>query len=155
MSSNWKAIVGVLLIYIFGCFSGMVSTSIFVHHMMLGFLRHPGVALSAALEKRMTRNLDLDANQKEQIHAYFQENLTQRKDLQKQIQPQVQVLNQKTFDQIAAILRPDQADHFRQNVETFREHLEKVAPGLDGLNHPASVGQPSSSSTNSGASSPP
>ena len=123
MKSNWKAIVGVLLIYIFGCFSGAISISIFFHHKMAAFLQHPGVVLSAALEKRLTGNLGLDATQKEHVHDYFLENLQHRKELQHQIQPQVQTLNSQTVKQIAAILRPEQVDLFHQNIERFRQHL--------------------------------
>jgi hypothetical protein len=155
MNKTWKAVLGVILIYIFGCFSGVVSTSIFFHHRMLVFLQHPAVALSAALEKRLTGNLGLDANQKQQVHDYFLENLQQRKQLQKQIQPQVQMLNQQTVQQVTAILHPDQAELFHQNVEQFRKRMAANAVNPNTENPSASQVQPAAPATNSGAGNPP
>ena|ERR1700683_2563788 len=155
MTSNWKAILGVILIYIFGCFSGVICTSIFLHHKIIEFLQHPAVVLSAALEKRLTGNLGLDANQKEQVHEYFLDNLQHRKELQKQIQPQVQALNQQTIQRIAAILRPDQTELFQQNVDKFRAHLgaNAFSPTTGNLFSPQI--QPDTPATNSGAATPP
>jgi predicted component of type VI protein secretion system len=148
MSKTWKAILGVILVYLFGCLSGAVSTSIFFQHKMIQFLRHPAVALSGELEKRLTKNLELDANQKQQVHECFLENLQQRKDLQKTIQPQVQALNQQTLERISAILRPDQREQFDQNVEKSKMRFRGTAAPL---NSPAA----SLPATNAGAGSPP
>jgi hypothetical protein len=126
MKAHWKAFLGVILIFLFGCLSGAVSTSIFFHHMMIEFLQHPGVKLSAALEKRLTGNLDLDEAQKKQVHELFAENLEHRKDVQKQIQPQVKALNRQTMQEIIAILRPDQVDRFHQNLERIHKRLGAV-----------------------------
>jgi hypothetical protein len=150
MSSHWKAVIGIFVIYAFGCFSGAICTSIFVHHKILDFLKHPAVAMSAALEKRLTGNLQLNADQQRQVDACFQENLAQRREVQKQVQPQVQALNRKTFDQILAILHPDQTDRFRENVEAFRKRWAKDAGLPDASAPEPPVG---SSATNSAADS--
>ena len=155
MTSHWKAILGVILIYLFGCFSGGVSTSLFFHHKMLEFLQHPAVAESAALEKRLTRNLGLDANQKQQVHECFLENLEHWKELQKQIRPQVQTLNQQTKQQIIAILRPDPAELFHQNIEKFRKRWEVNALNQDTENQSQPNAHPDSPATNSGVGQPP
>ncbi len=149
MNKTWKAVLGVILIYIFGCFSGMVSTSIFFHHRMLIFLQHPAVALSAALEKRLTGNLGLDADQKEKVHACFEENLQQRKELQKQIQPQVQALNHQTIQEVTAILHPDQTELFQQNIEKVRKHFGAMAGKQEADTPSASNVQPGAPTTNS------
>jgi hypothetical protein len=155
MNKTWKAVLGVMLIYFFGCFSGAVSTSIFFHHKMIEFLQHPAVAASKALEKRLTGNLGLDANQKQQVDDYFLDNLQQRRELQKQIHPQIQVLNGQTVQEIVTILRPDQRELFHQNVDKFREHLGANAfnPNVENLFSP--VVQPVGPATNSGVGQPP
>ena len=155
MNKTWKAVLGVILIYIFGCLSGSVCTSIFFHHRLLAFLQHPGVALSAALENRLTGNLGLDADQKQKVHECFLENLQNRKELQKQIQPQVQMLNRQTRQQITAILRPDQAELFQQNIEKFRKRFGAIARNQDTENPPAPQVQSAGPTTNSGAGHPP
>ena len=136
MNSHWKAVVGVILIYLFGCLSGVFLTGIVVHHKMQEFLKHPAVAVSAALEKRLTGNLDLDANQKQQVHQYFVENLEKRKEIQQQNQPQVQMLNRQTFMEINGVLRPDQTERFHQNIAEFRKHFGAAGLNPDTENQP-------------------
>jgi hypothetical protein len=155
MSKTWKAVFGVILIYLLGCLSGAVATSIFFHHKMLGFLHHPGVVLSAVLEKRLTGNLGLDASQKQQVHAYFAENLQHRKELQKEIQPQVQALNRQTIKQVAAILHPGQAQLFHETIEKLRKRFGANGSDQDTESPPAPQPSPASPATNSGAGHPP
>lgn len=155
MNKTWKAVFGVILIYIFGCFSGAVSISIFFHHKMLESLQHPALTASKALEKRLTGNLNLDANQKQQVDDCFRDNLQQRKELQKQVRPQVQALNLQMIQQVAAVLRPDQTELFHQNVEKFREHLGASAfnPNVKNLFSP--VVPQTGPATNSSVGNPP
>lgn len=137
MTSHWKAVLGVILIFVLGFTAGAVCASIYAHRKLTAFLQHPGAVAEAALEKRLTRHLDLDENQKQQIHAYFMENLQQRKDLNKQIQPQTRMVNQQTFQAIIATLHPDQQERFRQNIEEFRNRFGKVAASSDLESFPA------------------
>ena len=155
MNKTWKAVLGVILIYLFGCFSGAVSTSIVFHHKMAAFLQHPGVVMTEAREKRLTGNLGLDANQKQQVHEHFLENLQRRKELQMEIKPQVQMLNRQTLQQVVAILHPDQTERFQQNLERFRKRLAANASNQDAENPSAPQVQPASPTTRSGADSSP
>jgi hypothetical protein len=155
MTTHWKAVLGVILIYVFGCFSGAFSVSIFLHHKLLNVLQHPGVALMQALEHRLTANLGLDPTQKEKVHDYFLENLQSRRELQKQIQPQVQALNQQTVQQITAILRPDQAQTFNDNLDRLRKRFGTLSPEVQSTSTPPSPIQPIAGSTNSAPGTPP
>jgi len=127
MKSNWKAILGVILIFVLGFISGVVGSSIFVSHKIASFLRQPAVVAEAALEKRLTRNLKLDENQKVQIHDFFLKNLQSRREFNKQIQPEIRMANLETFRKINATLRPDQQEIFRKNLEEMRNRFRKVA----------------------------
>jgi len=131
MASHWKAVLGIILIFIFGFLSGVFCSSIYAHQKMAAFLKHPAMALMAAMERKLTKNLDLDAQQKEQIHGYFMENLRQHKLLQAQIQPQVQVLNETTVKQITAALHPDQQDRFSKNLDDLHQRFWKYATSPD------------------------
>ena len=155
MSKTWKAIIGVILIYIFGCVSGAVCTSIFAHRALIAFLQHPAVAASKALENRLTGNLHLDPNQRLQVDGFFLDNLQQRRELQKQIHPQIQALNTQTVQQILTILRPDQKDLFHHNIDTFRQNLGATAFDSNVENLFSAQAQPTWPATNSGASQPP
>ena len=155
MTSRTKAVFGIILIFVLGVVSGAVGTSIFVKWKMAEFLKHPGVALMAAMEQRLTKNLDLDAGQTQQIHGYFMDNLRQHKLLQSQIQPQVQQLNQATVQEIRAALRPDQQTRFNQNLTDLQSRFWNYTTNQDLGNESAPEAQPNVGSTNSGPSSPP
>jgi len=140
MNSKWKAVLGVIMIFVLGFVSGIVCSSIVVHRKLNAFLQHPGAVAAAALEKQLTQNLNLDQGQQQQIHTYFMQNLQRRKELNQQIRPQAQMLNQQTFQQIATTLRPDQREIFRQNIEKFRNRLSKAAANADWDNLPPTAG---------------
>jgi len=150
MTTTLKAVLGVILIFVFGFLAGAVSTSIFAQQKVAAFLKHPAVVLMAAMEKRLTKNLNLDAKQKEQIHKYFMENLQRHRQLQAQIQPQIQVLNESTVSQISAALRPDQQQRFSQNLKDLQNRFWKYASSPDAGNPSGPANQSDEIGTNSG-----
>jgi hypothetical protein len=154
MTTHWKAILGVLLVFIFGCFCGVAAASIIFHHKMTAFLQHPAVAASEAFEKRVTRNLSLDAGQKEKIHQLFLDNLKQHQQLQREIQPQVLRLNFETFQEINSVLRPDQAETFHNNIADLRKRFAKAGLNFETLNPPVGNSAPGAPVTNSGGAVP-
>ena len=72
------------------------------------------------LERQTTRNLGLDADKKRQLYAVFLQNVRQRLELQKQIQPQVHATNAQTLQQVDALLTADQQQKFRDNLILFK-----------------------------------
>ena len=141
MTSHWKAVCGVILVFILGCISGWIGASVVHYRQTTLFLQGGPEAVAKLLESRMTRNLNLDDNQKQQVHQYFLQNLEQRKEVQAGIQPQLQMLNRETFQQINAVLRPEQRTLFRQNIALFRQRTGKnplnTNPALDSMSIPA------------------
>jgi len=133
MNSTWKAILGVIAIFIFGWLAGVLSTSVFISHRVLALYRGGPAAVEQLLERRLTRGVGLDATQRQQIHGYVMENVNQRLQLQKQIQPQIQALNRQTLKEINAVLRPEQAEKFQANLDYFRMHAGRsfFNPGTD------------------------
>jgi hypothetical protein len=147
MSNQWKAVIGIILIYLFGCFSGWISSSLVHYRQSIRLMQRGPVAMVDLLERRMTFNLNLDENQKKQIHDYFMENLEQRKQALKQIQPEYQAANRQTFQEIVAVLRPDQAQKFRENIDQFRQRFGKGAFNMTPENPPVTnsvIGAPPS-----------
>jgi Spy/CpxP family protein refolding chaperone len=120
MSKTWKAILGVILIFIFGGLAGAFSASLYIHHKTVILLKGGPAALAEVFERRMTHNLGLDANQKQQIHDAFTKNLTQRMELQKTVQPQIWMLNRETMAEIDAVLNPEQQKKFDENIDQFK-----------------------------------
>ena len=138
MTSHWKAVLGIVLVFLFGCASGWLSRSMVAYHQTSTFLQRGPEGVAKLLERRMTHDLDLDANQQQQIHACFMENVNQRRQLQLQIQPQIQLLNRQTLQQINAVLRPDQRERFQANLVEFRQRFGKSPFNPNAESQPAS-----------------
>jgi len=123
MSSTSKAALGVILIFVLGWFGGTLTTLLIVRHKAMVALQHGPEALAILLERNTTRNLGLDADQTKQIHAIFLENLRQRMELQKQVQPQVRVVNRQTMKEIDGLLSPAQQQRFHENLVLFQDRF--------------------------------
>jgi hypothetical protein len=153
MTSHWKAILGIILVFIFGCLFGALATSAFFYHRTAEFLQRGPEGMADLLERRMTRNLGLNEDQQRQIHACFMNNADARRELQVQIQPQIQTLNREMLQQINAILRPDQQERFHENLVRFRQRFGKSPFNPNAENNP--VSPPAPPPTNSGGTNPP
>ncbi len=113
---------GVLLIFVLGCVFGGVSTLIIARHRAIAALQRGPEAAAPVLERRLTRNLNLDAQQKDRLRGIFVQYLRDRVELQKTLRPQVKALNTDTMKEIDAVLNPDQQARFRDNVAQFDEN---------------------------------
>ena len=129
MNANWKAAIGVLLVFILGLIAGALITTAFFKHRATQLFQRGAPALVEVLERRMTRNLGLTPDQKTRVHQYLMENLEERRKLQAPLQPAVQQLNRATVEKIAGVLRPDQAAKFRENLSELRQRFPR--PGLN------------------------
>ena len=152
MNPTWKAALGVIFIFILGWFGGALTTLIIAHHKIIALAPGNPQALTTLLERQTTRGLKLDDGQRAKLHDLLLENVRERKELQKQIQPQVWTYNRQTMDAINAVLTPEQRQKFEDNLLLFKVHF-----GRNPLNTgpeesaPATVG----SSTNAAAGTPP
>jgi hypothetical protein len=123
MNPTWKAALGVILVFILGWFGGALTTLVIARHKALALIQRNPEALAIVLERQTTRNLGLNEDQKTQLHSLFVENLKQRMELQKQVQPQVKAVNRQTLQEINALLTPDQQQRFHDNLVLFKEHF--------------------------------
>lgn len=120
MNSTWKAVAGVIFIFILGWGGGALTTLVIARHKALAMIQRNPEALAIVLERQTTRNLGLTNDQKTHLHALFVENLSQRMELQKQVQPQVKAVNRQTLQEIDALLTPDQQQRFHDNLVLFK-----------------------------------
>jgi hypothetical protein len=120
MNQTWKAVVGIVLIFILGWFGGALTTLIIARHKALLTLQHKPQDITMTVERQTTRNLGLNDQQQTQIRTLMEKNVEQRIDLQKQLQPQVRTINQQTLQEINALLTPDQQQRFRDNLIRFK-----------------------------------
>jgi hypothetical protein len=147
MNSTWKAVAGVILIFILGWGGGALTTLVIARHKALALIQmtqHNPEALAIVLERQTTRNLSLTDDQKTHLHALFVENLSQRMELQKQVQPQVKAVNRQTLQEIDALLTPDQQQRFHDNLVLFKARFGRNPFNVGAEDKPA---QPAASET--------
>jgi len=123
MNPTWKAALGVILVFILGWFGGALTTIVIARHKAMMMLQHTPEAIAIVLERQTTRNLGLNDDQKKQLHSLIVDNVRQRMELQKQVQPQVKAVNRQTLQEIDALLTPDQQQLFHDNLILFKDRF--------------------------------
>jgi hypothetical protein len=142
MNSTWKAAIGVILIFVLGWFGGALTTLLIARHKALVLVQRDPEAIAIVLERQTTRDLGLNADQKTHLHALFVENLQQRMELQKQVQPQVKAVNRQTMQEIDTVLTPDQQQRFHENLVLFKERFGRNPFNVGGEGKPVQPANP-------------
>jgi hypothetical protein len=109
---NYKALIGVVLVFILGVICGGVVTYVIQHSQMERFVGGGSEAREELLVKRLSRQLDLDSRQLEQIRPIVHETHLGIRQIRQQSRPQVEGLLDESQRRISAILRPDQREKF-------------------------------------------
>jgi len=151
MNPTWKAAIGVILIFILGWFGGALTTVAVVRHKALMLQRNPE-AIAIVLERQTTRNLGLNDDQKKQLHTLIADNVRQRLELQKQVQPQVKAVNRQTLQEIDALLTPDQQQRFHDNLVLFKDRFGRNPFNVGSDDKPAQPANPENIGTGTNAS---
>jgi hypothetical protein len=120
MNKTWKVVLGVVLIFLFGWLCGSFSTAIFLHHRMLVTLRRGPEGLADAVQRPLTRGMNLDDDQKTKFHAALVSYFRERWALQKEIQPEIANLNEEALQEVDAFLKPDQQQRLLDNVKRLQ-----------------------------------
>ena len=139
MSPTWKAVIGVILVFILGWFGGALTTLVIAHHRMLAVIDQKPEPLARMLERQTIRGLGLDEDKKQQIHALLVDYLQKRFALQKQIQPQVQALNGQTLNQINALLTSGQQEQFHDNLVRLKQRYGRNPFNVGAEDRPTST----------------
>lgn len=123
MNPTWKAAFGIIFIFILGWFGGALTTLAIARHQVLVTMQRGPEGIAYTLERQTTHNLDLSLDQRTRLHALIVENLRQRMELQKQVQPEIKTANGKTLQEIDALLTPEQQERFHDNLVRFKERF--------------------------------
>jgi hypothetical protein len=124
---NWKAIVGVIAIFILGGLAGSITTIGLVRHRLVH--GHGSQMLENLIVRRLSWDLRLDRAQREQLRVIVKEGHDEMKGIRKQIQPQVEELLTRSEVKVRAMLRPDQVEKFDKLVA---ERKARWASSKDG-----------------------
>ena len=107
---NWKAIVGVIAVFVLGGLAGSITTIGLVRHRLVH--GHGSQMLENLIVRRLSWNLRLDRAQREQLRAIVAEGHEEMKGIRTQIQPQVEDLLTRSEAKVRVLLRPDQQEKF-------------------------------------------
>ena len=107
---KWKAIVGVIAIFILGGLAGSITTIGLVRHRLVH--GHGSQMLQDLIIRRLSWDLRLDRAQRAQLRVIVAAGHEDMKAIRKQIQPQVEELLTRSEAKVRAILRPVQVEKF-------------------------------------------
>jgi Spy/CpxP family protein refolding chaperone len=88
-----------------------------------------------AVERRLTRRLDLDGEQRAQLHKILVETQGQIRELRQEVRPRVVLALARANRDIAAILTPEQRVRFekwKKENALFQREARREAPGGGG-----------------------
>ena len=116
---NWKAVAGVILVFLLGGVCGAALAHKVGHHWS-DESRH-GRDRSEFIVKRMSRELDLDDSQREEVRKIITGAHNEMQALMKQTEPQRDAIISRSEDQVRAILKPEQKERFEKFVEKMKQ----------------------------------
>lgn len=125
---NYKAIAGVLLVFVLGAVCGGVVTHMVGRARMESVINGGPVAREELLIKRLTSQLDLDSSQLERIRPIVHETHTAIHQVRQQSRPQVEALLDESQRRIAAVLSPEQRVKFDKIIAERKADARNGGP---------------------------
>ena len=109
---RWKSTLGVLLVFLLGALAGAAVVHRVGRQSVEAVLSGRGGATADFVVRRLTRSLDLDPAQQDQVRAIVTETRRDIVEIRKPIQGQIQEAFERSRVRIRAILRPEQQEKF-------------------------------------------
>ncbi|MBW6503837.1 hypothetical protein K0B90_06140 [bacterium] len=109
---RWKSILGVLLVFLLGALAGAAVVHRVDRQGAEGILSGRGGAMADLIVRRLSRSLDLDPAQRDQVRAIVTETRREIIEIRKPVQAQVEATIERSRARVRAILRPDQQEKF-------------------------------------------
>lgn len=129
---NFKAIAGILLVFLLGAAGGALVTHLVNQARLERYLSGGHRMREGVIVERLTKKLDLDDRQQEQVRAIMHETHDGIRQLRSRIHPQIEALLTVGQDRIKAVLRPDQREKFEKIIaERKRRGVSKGEGGRD------------------------
>lgn len=113
---TFKLFLLVALVFVAGVVVGVVGTRAVVRRVVAQAIAHPD-RVQTVIERRLTRQLRLDADQQTKLRGILTDAHGQMDDVRRQFRPQVVLIVSNANSQITAMLTPEQQARF----ETVKE----------------------------------
>jgi Spy/CpxP family protein refolding chaperone len=121
---NWKAIAGILVVFLLGMAAGSFGTLGVIKHR---WMRHGPQTMADLIVRRLSWELRLDASQRDQLRAIVTDGQQEIRAVRKQFQPQVEEILSRSDAKVRTILRPDQQSKFERLVAERKEKWQHRA----------------------------
>jgi hypothetical protein len=129
---NFKAIAGILLVFLLGAAGGALVTHMIHEARFEHFISGGHRMREDVIVERLTKKLDLDGRQQEQVRAIMHETHDDIRQARSRIRPQIEALLTAGQDRIKAVLRPDQREKFDRIIAERKLHKPPEGePGHD------------------------
>lgn len=112
--SKVKAIAGILLIFVSGAIVGTLVTRMVYENRIDALAGGDIRTRDAAILKRLSRQLDLDEEQKKKVMAVVREIRQDMERVAQPVRPQVKAALVKGSEKIKEMLRPDQLEKYEK-----------------------------------------
>jgi Spy/CpxP family protein refolding chaperone len=122
---RWKSILGVLLVFLLGALAGAAVLHRVDRQNVEAVLSGRGGATVDLVVRRLSRSLDLDPSQQDQVRAIVTETHREIAEIRKPVHAQVTVAVERSRVRVRAILRPDQQEKFDRIQAERRKRRER------------------------------
>ena len=109
---NFKAIAGILLVFLLGAAGGALVTHMIHVARFEQFISGGHVMREDVIVERLTKKLDLDGRQQEDVRAIIHKTHDGIRQVRSSVHPQIEALLTAGQDRIKTVLRPDQREKF-------------------------------------------
>ncbi len=123
--SNWKALLGICLIFVLGCAAGALVDRALVARKIRQLIENPE-EMQQVVQRRLTYDLSLDKAQQAQLRVILADAAQQLKDARKPIQPEVRAIILDARKKTEAILTPAQEARFQQDLERAKRRFPHI-----------------------------
>ena len=134
--NKWKAIAGVVLVFVLGGLAGAFGTMCICRHRG-GWLMGGGPHnYGEAVVRRLDHELKLSAEQRRQVEVIVNDARTEIDELRKQAQPKIDAVFEQAVKRVGAILSSEQRVKFEKFVEKKREGMKRWRDGSASQDNP-------------------
>ena len=123
MKKNWKAWLGLVLVFFAGIVAGVVGTRVVTRRVIQAVIQHPDL-VRERIEHDLVRRLKLTPDQQAKVHITLTETQRELGDLRTEFQPRFVVIMTNAQSRISDVLTPEQQKKF----EKIKEDNRRIFP---------------------------
>jgi len=132
--SKWKISVGLLVLFLSGVLIGTVGTRMYVRHKISGMFAKERPVIRDLFFRRLTRELDLSKEQRQEIEEIASRAAEQFHALRRQHRGEAEAILDQAVTEMRKYLSPEQQeqlDRIRKKMRTWRKRSRHRPPPPD------------------------